>query len=110
MACNENVEIIQQLLKAEFERRMQGKVREKLNEERKEYEKQAESLNAAVARLRIIYKTEFSYKDMLIQVEEIEDGEKNGLCQKNNKTHGSFSLTGRTVAGDKRRVWHDTFG
>lgn len=85
VACNENVEIIQQLLKAEFERRMQGKVREKLNEERKEYEKQAESLNAAVARLRIIYKTEFSYKDMLIQVEEIEDGEKNGLCKKITK-------------------------
>lgn len=78
--CDEHIDIIQRLLQSEFERRMQSKVRVILAEKRKNYEKQANTLNAAVAKLRIIYKTESTYEDMLKQIRGIEDGQKNKLC------------------------------
>lgn len=79
---DDSADIIQRLLQSEFERRMQCLVRERLIRERKVLEKQSNALNAAVAKLRIIYKTEKSYADMWKQIEGIEDGEKNGLCKK----------------------------
>lgn len=79
--CDEHIDIIQRLLQSEFERRMQSKVRVILAEKRKTYEKQANTLNAAVAKLRIIYKTESTYEDMLKQIRGIEDGQKNKLCE-----------------------------
>lgn len=79
--CDDHIDIIQRLLQSEFERRMQSKVRVRLAEKRKTYEKQANTLNAAVAKLRIIYKTESTYEDMLKQIKGIEDGQKNKLCE-----------------------------
>lgn len=79
--CDDHIDIIQRLLQSEFERRMQSKVRVILAEKRKTYEKQANTLNAAVAKLRIIYKTESTYEDMLKQIRGIEDGQKNKLCE-----------------------------
>lgn len=79
--CDDSADIIQRLLQSEFERRMQSLVREKLAEKRENLKKQSNTLNAAVAKLRVIYKTESSYTDLLKQVKGIEDGEKNGLCK-----------------------------
>lgn len=79
---DDSADIIQRLLQSEFERRMQSLVRERLNGKRKELEKQANALKAAVAKLRIIYKTETSYANMCKQIDGIEAGEKNGLCKK----------------------------
>lgn len=81
LSCDETTDIIQRLLQAEFERRMQNRVRETLDGKRKEYAERVAMLNAAIAKLRIIYKTEPSYKDMLMQIDGIEDSDKNGLCK-----------------------------
>lgn len=78
--CDENTDIIQRLLRSECEQRMQSRVRERLAAQRKQYEKQADALNAAISKLRIIYKTESTYEDMLTQIRGIEDAQKNGLC------------------------------
>ena len=72
--------VIQKLLEAEFDRRMQEKVREKLETKKAEYKKNVEGLNAAVAKLRIIFKGEETYEKMKGQAEEIEKEEKNDLC------------------------------
>ena len=72
--------VIQKLLEAEFDRRMQEKVREKLETKKAEYKKNVEGLNAAVAKLRIIFKGEETYEKMKGQAGEIEKEEKNDLC------------------------------
>ena len=74
--------VIQKLLEAELDRRMQEKVREKLETEKAEYKKNIEGLNAAVAKLRIIFKDEDTYEAMKEQIKEIEKEEKNDLCIK----------------------------
>ena len=81
VVCNDRVELIQKLLQTEFERRIQSSVREKLVNNRQKYESKSDTLNSAVAKLRVIYKTENSYEAMLEQVAGIEAGEKNGLCK-----------------------------
>lgn len=81
LVCNDRVELIQKLLQTEFERRIQSSVREKLANNRQKYESKSDTLNSAVAKLRVIYKTENSYEAMLEQVAGIEAGEKNGLCK-----------------------------
>ena len=81
LVCNDRVEIVQKLLQTEFERRIQSSVREKLANNRQKYESKSDTLNSAVAKLRVIYKTENSYEAMLEQVAGIEAGEKNGLCK-----------------------------
>ncbi len=81
LLCNDRVELIQKLLQTEFERRIQSSVREKLANNRQKYESKSDTLNSAVAKLRVIYKTENSYEAMLEQVAGIEAGEKNGLCK-----------------------------
>lgn len=81
LECNDRVELIQKLLQTEFERRIQSSVREKLANNRQKYESKSDTLNSAVAKLRVIYKTENSYEAMLEQVAGIEAGEKNGLCK-----------------------------
>ena len=81
VVCNDRVELIQKLLQTEFERRIQSSVREKLANNRQKYESKSDTLNSAVAKLRVIYKTENSYEAMLEQVAGIEAGEKNGLCK-----------------------------
>lgn len=73
-------EIIQKLLEAEFERRMQKRVREKLEAEKNEFKNQADGLNAAVAKLRLLFKSETSYEEMKTQVSGIEKEEKNNQC------------------------------
>lgn len=73
--------VIQKLLEAEFDRRMQEKVREKLETKKAEYKKNVEGLNAAVAKLRIIFKDEDTYEAMDKQIEGIEKEEKNQLCR-----------------------------
>ena len=75
-------EIIQKLLEAEFERRMQKEVREKLEAKKNEFKNHADSLNAAVAKLRLIFKTETSYEEMKEQASGIEKEEKEDLCSK----------------------------
>lgn len=75
-------EILQHLLQTEFERRIEEAVREKVEKSRNTYKKQAQIMNAAVSKLRLILKNESSYESMKYQVESIEKEEKNSLCQK----------------------------
>lgn len=69
------------ILESEFERRLQKAVREELENEQKAYESKADILNAAVSKLRMIFKNESSYEAMEEQVDGIENDEKNRLCK-----------------------------
>ncbi len=73
-------EIVQKLLLAEFERRMQSEVRYVLEENYKKYVQKAAEFNAAVSKLRVIYKDESTYQGMLKQISGIEKEDKNKLC------------------------------
>lgn len=77
---NDHTGIMQKLLQAEFERRVQSYVRETLNQKKGIYQKKGTTLNAAIAKLRILFRTEQSYADMKKQIRGIEATEKNGLC------------------------------
>ena len=55
-------------------------VRERLNQKKGTYQKKGTALNAAIAKLRILFRTEPSYEDMKKQIRGIEAAEKNGLC------------------------------
>ena len=83
--CEDSVVIIRKLLQAEFERRIPSRIREKMGQNRKQYESKADTLNSAVAKIRMIYKNENSYEAMLEQVAGIEADEKNGLCKELTK-------------------------
>lgn len=74
-------DIVQKLLQSEFERRMQEKVRNELEKKKNHFRSNCEGLNAAVSRLRIIFKNENSYEDMKKQVDGIEKEMKNSLCK-----------------------------
>lgn len=78
---NEKTGIINTLLEAEFERRLQKAVREELENEQKAYESKEDILNAAVSKLRMIFKNELSYEAMKEQVDGIENDAKNKLCE-----------------------------
>lgn len=78
---NEKTGIINTLLESEFERRLQKAVREELENEQKAYESKADILNAAVSKLRMIFKNENSYEAIKEQVDGIENDAKNTLCK-----------------------------
>ncbi len=73
-------DIIQALLQTEFERRLQEEIMEILDGEKVTYKKQPAGFNAAVAKLRVMFKNETSYEAMLEQVDGIESEGKRGLC------------------------------
>lgn len=80
VALDDSEEIIQKLLLAEFGRRMQGTVRTCVKEKSKFYEQNKNGLNAAIVKLRGIYRDVPDYQEMLSQVEGIEKDDKNKLC------------------------------
>ena len=80
VALDDSEEIVQKLLLAEFGRRMQGIVRTCVKEKSKFYEQNRNGLNAAIAKLRGIYRDVPDYQEMLSQVESIEKDDKNKLC------------------------------
>ena len=80
VALDDSEEIVQKLLLAEFGRRMQGTVRTCVKEKSKFYEQNKNGLNAAIAKLRGIYRDVPDYQEMLSQVESIEKDDKNKLC------------------------------
>ena len=80
VALDDSEEIVQKLLLAEFGRRMQGTVRTCVKEKTKFYEQNKNGLNAAIAKLRGIYRDVPDYQEMLSQVEGIEKDDKNKLC------------------------------
>ena len=59
---------------------MQGTVRTCVKEKSKFYEQNKNGLNAAIAKLRGIYRDVPDYQEMLSQVEGIEKDDKNKLC------------------------------
>ncbi len=80
VALDDSEEIVQKLLLAEFGRRMQGTVRTCVKEKSKFYEQNKNGLNAAIVKLRGIYRDVPDYQEMLSQVEGIEKDDKNKLC------------------------------
>lgn len=80
VALDDSEEIVQKLLLAGFGRRMQGTVRTCVKEKSKFYEQNKNGLNAAIAKLRGIYRDVPDYQEMLSQVESIEKDDKNKLC------------------------------
>lgn len=80
VALDDSEEIVQKLLLAEFGRRMQGTVRTCVKKKSKFYEQNKNGLNAAIAKLRGIYRDVSDYQEMLSQVEGIEKDDKNKLC------------------------------
>lgn len=79
-ALDDSEEIIQKLLLAEFERRMQGAVRSCMQKKAKFYEQNRNGMNAAVAKLRGIYRDASDYQELLSQANGIEKDDKNKLC------------------------------
>ena len=78
---NEKTGIINILLESEFERRLQKEVRKKLEGRQNQYRRKEDILNAAVSKLRMIFKNELSYEAMKEQVDGIENDAKNTLCK-----------------------------
>lgn len=73
--------ILQKLLQAEFEKQLEIAVRGKFEEKKPEYENKTEGMNAAVAKLRVLFRTEHSYEDMEKEAAGIEKESKNSLCR-----------------------------
>lgn len=76
----EEAEILFFLLQSEFEKRIKKEVRQKLESRRSSYGSNSENMNAAVAKLRVLFKTECSYEKMKEEIAEIEKEDKNRLC------------------------------
>ena len=74
-------ELLQQLLQTEFERRIQQEVRNLLGKKKPYYKKNHNGWNAAVSKLRVMFKNEKSYEDMKMQADGIEKEEKSNLCK-----------------------------
>ena len=72
--------LINQLLQNEFEYRVQNVIREKLENIKNDYKSAGDAVNAAVSKLRIIFRRESTYEDMKKQVEGIEKDEKKKIC------------------------------
>ena len=77
----EEGEILQFLLQSEFEKRIKKVVRQKFESQSSKYEQDPENMNTAVAKLRILFRTEHSYEKMKEQVEGIEKETKSNLCR-----------------------------
>lgn len=72
--------ILDGLLQKEFEKRLEQAVRENLKNENLFDQKQMDNMNAAIAKLRVLFGTEHSYENMKNEVREIEKESKNSLC------------------------------
>lgn len=74
-------DLIQEILQCELKNRLQCRVRELLEQKQNVYLKNKEDFNAAVSKLRVIFKNEKSYEGMKKQVEELVDSDKSKLCK-----------------------------
>ena len=86
-------DIINQLLNAEFERQMNDRIRTKLTESGKTLTKNADVLNAAVSKLRVMVKAEKNYENLIAEIEGIEDTKKRELCRSIVKAVNPKTLT-----------------
>lgn len=77
----DNSGILKALLQAEFEKQIKQTVREEFEEHEADYEKKVDGMNAAVAKLRVLFRTERSYESMVKEIEGIEKESKNSLCK-----------------------------
>ncbi len=75
-----DADIIQTLLQTEFDSRLQKEIMDLLDKNKGIYKNKPEGFNAAVAKLRVMYKNETSYEAMQDQVNGIEGKDKQGLC------------------------------
>ena len=76
--------IIFSLLEDDFRKRAESSIREKAkectNDIKVRYGANASVLNAAVAKIRVLFRTEKSYGDIVKQVREIEEEKKKQIC------------------------------
>ena len=72
--------ILDGLFQKEFEKRISQAVREKLDFPKLNYENRMDGMNAAVAKLRVLFGTEHSYESLKNEVSAIEKESKNSLC------------------------------
>lgn len=76
-------DVIEHLLEIEFERLLEMDIRNKLSEHSSDFlNVSGEILNASIAKIRLLLKTETSYAGLKEQVEGIVDANKNLLCKK----------------------------
>ena len=73
--------ILRELLQDEFEKQIKMAVRETFEKRKPTDEKKLDGLNAAVAKLRVLFRTEHTYEDMEKEVVGIEKESKNSLCK-----------------------------
>ena len=73
--------ILRELLQDEFEKQIKMAVREKFEKRKPADEKKRDGMNAAVAKLRVLFRTEHTYEDMEKEVAGIEKESKNSLCK-----------------------------
>lgn len=73
--------IMTALLQDEFEKRIRQIVRRIFEGKEADYAKQGDGMNAAVAKLRVLFRTEHSYESMVEEIAGIEKESKNGLCK-----------------------------
>lgn len=74
-------DIIDRLLGAELDRCLEKHVREQIGMISKKAFANPENLNASVAKMRVLLKTEKRYKDFMEQIDGIEDKSKKELCR-----------------------------
>ena len=72
---------MKQLLQSEFKQRLQIKVRKELIKEANVYKKRMDELNAAIAKIRVIFKDAPSYEEMSNQVVKLVGSDKINLCK-----------------------------
>ena len=73
--------ILRELLQDEFEKQIKTAVRETFEKRKPTDEKKMDGMNAAVAKLRVLFRTEHTYEDMEKEVAGIEKESKNSLCK-----------------------------
>lgn len=83
---HKNSEIMQALMQLEFEKMLQKEVMDRLNHKKAEYRKQVDGFNAAVSKIRLVYKSvavsdTASYKSMTDEINGIESAGKQKLCR-----------------------------
>lgn len=77
----DQIDLMKQLLQSEFKQRLQIKVRKELIKEANVYKKRMDELNAAIAKIRVIFKDAPSYEEMTNQVEKLVGSDKKNLCK-----------------------------
>ena len=76
-------DVIERLLEIEFERLLEMDIRNKLSEHSSDFlNVSGEILNASIAKIRLLLKTETTYTGLKEQVQGIVDANKNLLCKK----------------------------